>query len=617
MARPPRGRASRAGPLRAGPVRAGVDVGGTFTDVVADDGEVRKVPSSTLDPAGAVAAGLSAAGVEPGLLAHGTTVATNALLERRGARVALVTNEGMGDLIEIGRQNRPSLYDQWADRPAPLVPRHLRLEVGGRLDASGAELAPLGTPPSLPAGVEAVAICLLHADLNDAHERRLAEIYASAGVDVCRSSEVAPEFREYERCSTAVVNAYLRPRCRTYLRRLAPLADEVLVMTSAGGLVPVDEAAERPVALLVSGPAAGVRAGAAAAVAAGFPDAITLDMGGTSTDVCLLRGGRPEPATVHEVAGFPVRVPGLDVHSIGAGGGSIAWMDPGGSLAVGPRSAGAEPGPACYGRGGTEPTVTDANLVSGRLPPGLELAGIGALDVAAARRALAAAKVEAGGVIEVVEAQIAQALRRVSVERGVDPRDLALVAFGGAGPLHAAPLAQALGMRAVVVPPRAGVLSAAGLLGAPRQVDLVRSWPTPGSTSGLAEARAELADRARAQLAATSGAWGEVAVASSLDCRYAGQSHELVVAELADFEHEHRRRNGFARPDAPVEVVALRARASAAPPLHPSLLPPPARRRAEGPCVLVEADTTVFVPAGFVAEVGGGGSWLITDGGRR
>ncbi|MBO0886133.1 MAG: hydantoinase/oxoprolinase family protein, partial [Acidimicrobiales bacterium] len=386
---------------------------------------------------------------------------------------------------------------------------------------------------------------------------------------------------------------------------------------SAGGLVPVGEAAERPVALLVSGPAAGVRAGAAAAVAAGFPDAITLDMGGTSTDVCLLRGGRPEPATMHQVGGFPVRVPALEVHSIGAGGGSIAFLDPGGSLAVGPRSAGAEPGPACYGRGGTEPTVTDANLVTGRLPADLELAGIGALDLAAARRALAGAKVEAAWVIEVVEAQIAQALRRVSVERGVDPRDLALVAFGGAGPLHAAPLAKALGMRAVVVPPRAGVLSAVGLLGAPRQVDLVRSWPTPGSTSGLEEARARLADEARAQLSSMAGTWGEVVVASSLDCRYAGQSHELVVAEPSDFEEEHRRRNGFARPEARVEVVALRARASAAPPLDPSLLPPPPRRRAEGPFVLAEADTTVWVPPGFVAEVGGGGSWVITDRERR
>jgi N-methylhydantoinase A/oxoprolinase/acetone carboxylase beta subunit len=523
----------------------------------------------------------------------------------------------MADIIEIGRQNRPSLYDLWADRPAPLVPRDLRLEVDGRLDATGAELEPLGSAPQLPGPVEAVAICLLHADLNDAHERRLATDYESAGVDVCRSSEVAPEFREYERCSTTVVNAYVRPRCRTYLRRLAPLAEEVLVMTSAGGLVPVDEAAERPVTLLVSGPAAGVQAAAAAAVAAGFPDAITLDMGGTSTDVCLLRAGRPEPASMHQVAGFPVRVPGLDVLSIGAGGGSIAWLDPGGSLSVGPRSAGAEPGPACYGRGGTEPTVTDANLAAGRLPLDLQLQGIGTLDAAAAGRALAAAQVEPSWVIEVVEAQIAQALRRVSVERGVDPRDLALVAFGGAGPLHAAPLARALGMRAVVVPPRAGVLSAVGLLGAPRQIDLVRSWPTPGSTKGLAEAREHLADLARAQLAATTEPWGEVAVATSLDCRYAGQSHELVVAELSDFDEEHRRRNGFVRQGAQVEVVALRARASAGAPLDPSSLPGPPRRRAEGPCVLAEADTTVWVPSGFVAEPGGGGSWVITDGYRR
>jgi N-methylhydantoinase A/oxoprolinase/acetone carboxylase beta subunit len=430
-----------------GPV--GVDVGGTFTDVVTEDGRVAKVLSSSRDPARSVASALEATGTPPGLLAHGTTVATNALLERSGARVALVTNRGMADLIEIGRQNRPSLYDQWADRPAPLVPGELRVEAGGRLDARGRELEAPGPAPPLPPGAQAVAICLLHADLNGSHEHRLAAAYASFGLEVCCSSDVAPEFREFERCSTTVVNAYVRPLCRSYLLRLAELAPEVLVMTSAGGLVPLGEAAERPVALLV------------------------------------------------------------------------------------------------------------------------------------------------------------------------DPAELALVAFGGAGPLHAAPLARSLGMRAVVVPPRAGVLSAVGLLGSPRQVDLVRSWPTPWSVEGLARARAELAGAALARLPAVGGGFLDPVVESTLDCRYAGQSHELQVGELEDFEEEHRRRNGFVRPGARLEVVALRARAVARRAYDVLDLPLVPRRRVEGPCVLAEADTALWVPEGFVAELGGGGSWVLTSRGGR
>ena len=596
-------------------MRCGADTGGTFTDLVADDGRVLKVLSTPDDPGRAVREGLEelAAGERPELLAHGTTVATNALLERRGATVALVTNVGFADVIEIARQDRPSLYDPSARRPEPLVPRSLRLEVGGRLDASGAELEPVdsGAVPDVPEGVEAVAVCLLHADLDSGHERAVAEVLAGRGLDVTRSSEVAPEFREYERTVTTVVNAYLRPRCRRYLRGLDGLAEEVLVMTSAGGLVGVDEAADLPVTLLLSGPAGGVSAAAAAAAAAGHPDAVTFDMGGTSTDVCLVLDGVPEPAAARTAAGFPIRLPALDIHTIGAGGGSIAGIDAGGALRVGPESAGADPGPACYGRGGERPTVTDADLVLGRIPAEAALPGLDRLDRQAAARALEAARVEAGDVVAVVDAAMERAVRVVSVERGVDPSRLALVAFGGAGPLHACAVADALGMPAVVVPPRAGVLSAVGLLCSPRQRDLVRSWPEPGDHEGLDQARAELAGRARAAVGA--GDRAEVEVTFSLDCRYAGQSHELTVERVEDFAEEHRRRNGYARPGAPVEVVAVRARARLPAPLAVSDLGPvPDRGPASGPCVLAEPDCTVWVPEGWKAEVSPEGSWVLT-----
>jgi N-methylhydantoinase A/oxoprolinase/acetone carboxylase beta subunit len=333
-------------------VRVGVDTGGTFTDAVTDDGRSVKVPSTAADPAEAVGAAVRALGSAPAALAHGTTVATNALLERTGARVALLTSRGFTDVIEIGRQDRPSLYDLWADRPEPLVPRSLRFEAGDEL--------------SLPSDVEALAICLLHSDLEPASERDLASSLAAADVDVTCSVDVSPEFREYERTLTTVINAYLRPTCRDYLLRLSGLAPEVLVMTSAGGLVPLADATALPAALLLSGPAGGVLAAAAVAAANGALDAITFDMGGTSTDVCLVRGTVPEPAPGRLVGGFPIRLPSLDVNTIGAGGGSIARIDAGGALVVGPQSAGAAPGPACYGRGGSEPTGAKG---SHRVPP--------------------------------------------------------------------------------------------------------------------------------------------------------------------------------------------------------------------------------------------------------
>ena len=585
-------------------MRCGVDTGGTFTDVVTADGRVAKVLSTPDDPGRAVREGLF--GARPDLLAHGTTVATNALLERRGATVALITTRGFTDVIEIARQDRPSLYDIWADRPEPLVPRRLRLEVDGRIDAAGREIEPVGAPPAIPAGVQAVAVCLLHADLDPAQERSVCAALADTGLDVSASHEVSPEFREYERTVTTVVNAYLRPTCRSYLRGLSDVATKVLVMTSAGGLIPAGDAADLPVALLLSGPAGGVIAASAAAAAAGFDGAITFDMGGTSTDVCLIRHGVPAPAPGRRAAGFPIRLPSLDIHTIGAGGGSMARIDPGGALVVGPESAGAEPGPACYGRGGTRPTVTDADLVLGRIPDGATFPGLGELDVRAARRALDGAGTSAEGVVAVVDAAMERALRAVSVERGVDPSDLALVAFGGAGPLHACALAEALGMAAVVVPPRAGVLSAVGLLCAPRQRSLVRSWPAPADVAGLDDARSELAGHASALV----GAGAEVT--TSIDCRYAGQSHELTVATVDYFADEHARRNGYSRPGAPVEVVALRASARTPPMVRAEDLPPVERLPAKGPCVIAEPDCTIWIPEGWSAAVGPDGSFVIT-----
>jgi N-methylhydantoinase A/oxoprolinase/acetone carboxylase beta subunit len=581
----------------------GVDTGGTFTDVVAADGRIAKVLSSRADPSSAVAAGIASVGGASTLF-HGTTVATNALLERRGGVVALVTSAGFADVIEIGRQDRPSLYDPFADRPVPLVPRSLRFEVD-RVTTSF-------DPSLLPWDVESVAVVLLHSDLDPSYEQAVAGVLRDAGFDVTASWEVSPEFREFERTVTTVLNAYLRPPCRSYLAALSSVVDgDVMVLTSAGGLVPVSDAADRPVSLLLSGPAGGVAAGAAAAVAAGFPDAVTFDMGGTSTDVCLVLDGRPAPAAQRSVAGFPVRLPSLDVHTIGAGGGSLASIDAGGALVVGPESAGSSPGPACYGLGGARPTVTDADLVAGRIDASAVFPGLGALDVSAASAALAAAGVTAEGVIAVVDEAMVQAVRAVSVARGVDPRGLALVAFGGAGPLHACAIASALDMRAVVVPPRAGVLSAVGVLGASRQVDLVRSWAGGSSVEGLDDALVDLA--AMASRAVGGGAVVDVAV----DCRYEGQSHELTVASVEDFAGEHERRNGYSRPGAVVEVVALRASARLSPSVDVGALSTsdlPARASGVvGPCVLSEPDCTVWVAEGWRADVHEpSGAWVLT-----
>jgi N-methylhydantoinase A/oxoprolinase/acetone carboxylase beta subunit len=436
----------------------------------------------------------------------------------------------------------------------------------------------------------------------------VAAVLLARGHDVVCSHDVSPEFREYERAVTTVVDAALRPVCSAYLEGLRAHAARVDVMTSAGGLVPLVEAVAHPAGLLLSGPVAGVRASAAIAEACGFPDAVSFDMGGTSTDVCLVRGGAPEPAPSLVIAGYPIRLPAVAIHTIGAGGGSIARLDRGGALVVGPESAGAQPGPACYGRGGVAPTVTDADLVLGRIPSDAAFGALGRLGVGAARRALERAGLGATGVVAVVDAAMEQAVRAVTVRQGVDPRDLALVAFGGAGPLHACAIAEALGMRAVLVPPRAGVFSAVGLATAPQRREIVRSWPTPRSTATLERVLGALADEAVALVA---DGVGRPAVETFVDCRYVGQSHELTVGRPGDFPTEHRRRNGFARDGAPVEVVAIRARATVAAPLAIDALPEVERATLRGPAIAAEEDCTVWIPDGWRARPAALGAWVL------
>ena len=564
----------------------GVDVGGTFTDLVAVvDGELvtAKVPSVRGSEARGIAAALRASGVgEVDVLAHGTTIATNALLERRGARTALVTTEGFRDVIEIGRQARASLYDLAAHHPAPLVPRELRFTVRERMGPEGV-LLPLdeGSLSAVVeavrvAGVEAVAVCLLFSFLHPEHERRVGEALRRAlpGTRVSLSVELLPEFREYERCSTTVANAYLAPALSAYLAEIEP---PPLVMQSSGGVVDVDTAAARPAACVLSGPAAGGAGAAFVADLAGARDVLTFDMGGTSTDVAAVLGGSAQVTAESVVGGVPIRFPMADIHTIGAGGGSIAWLDDGGAFRVGPRSAGASPGPACYGLGGEEPTVTDANLVLGRLQDGAVLGGEIRLDRSLAERALERLGMDAPeaaeGVIRVVDANMAQALRVVSVERGIDPRGLALVAFGGAGPLHACSLAEEVGIERVLVPRASGVLSALGLAVADLRRDYV-GWDAQVDLPGARVTR-------------------------YVDARYPGQSHELTIEEGADFHAAHERRYGF-RLEGEPEIVTRRIVAAVSRP-RPEL-PAGGGERVEGPAVVELPGATCLVPAGWAGE---------------
>lgn len=626
-------------------MRAGIDSGGTFTDAVGitDQGEVRcaKVPSTPENPAAGTRAAWEAltGGGSPGVgeLRHGTTVPTNALLERRGARTALITNRGFRDVIEIGRQRRPDLYDLTVDRAEPLVPEDLRLEVGGRIAANGDEIEPLdlsGLAESLrEKKPEAVAVALLHAYASPVHEEAVAAALADDYL-VVPSHRVANEFREYERTSTAVMHAYLSPGTTNYLEELtrdARLPENLLAMRSSGGLAAIRDLANRPADALLSGPAAGALAAADVARTAGFATAVGFDMGGTSTDVVLIRDGLPELRSLTEVGGLPCLAPALAIHTVGAGGGSIARLDAGGAMHVGPASAGARPGPAAYGHGGEHPTVTDANLILGRLQ---SLVGGGmAMDLDAARRVLAPLGVDgARSVTRIVEANMERALREVTVQQGVDPAEAAIIAFGGAGGLHAAQLCENLGAACVIVPPLSGLLSAVGLLAAPVRADRSRTAPGLAEDFSFADVAPECAAVA-ADLSATTS--GDQTISAYVDCRYVGQSHELRVpvadgddaSVLIDrFHAQHEQRNGYRRSEAPVEVVTLRAVAEVASDLrvadileqvHPSgragLRVGEVR---EGPLLLTEDQATTWVPEGFRVRLDEQGNLILESHGR-
>jgi N-methylhydantoinase A len=574
-------------------VRLGVDVGGTFTDLVAlEGGAVRaaKVPSTPADQAEGVmrafaASGVAAADVE--LFAHGMTVATNALLERRGARVALITTEGFRDVIEIGRQARPRLYDLTRAPDPPLVPRELRFTVRERMGPEGvvtpldeAGLAEVAAAVA-DAGVEAVAVCLLFGFLHPDHERRVGAALAERlpDVHVSLSSDVLPEFREYERFATTVANAYLVPRLSAYLGSLAARTREAglpapRVMQSSGGAADLEAAARAAAACVLSGPAGGVVGAGHVARASGFADVLTFDMGGTSTDVAPIVDGRVQTTTESIVAGVPIRLPMVDVHSVSAGGGSIARADAGGALRVGPQSAGADPGPACYDRGGRDPTVTDANLLLGYLADGMRFGGELTL-----RRDRAEAALErlggalglgpletAEGVVRVANAEMVRALRLISVQRGLDPRRFALVAFGGAGGMHACALAEELGVESVLVPRATGVLSALGLAMADQRRDYVR--PLLRDLDALDGDELEAAFAAMERTAAEE--LGTPAFERRADLRYQRQSFELTVGAddaggLAEaFHAAHERRYDYTMPGEPVQLVAARVVATVA-----------------------------------------------------
>ena len=562
----------------------GIDVGGTFTDaVLVSGGKVRtaKVPTAALQEESVAAAAVALGIDRVDRFTHGTTIATNALLERRGARTAFVTTAGFEHLLHLRRQTRAHLYRPCAEHAPPLVPLERCVGVRGRMGPAG-ELARLELDSLPELDADAIAVCLLFSFRDTEHESAVAaEVrrrYPSA--HVVASHEVAPEFREYERASTTVVDAYLGPVLARYLGALAKVCrgaglPEPLVMRSSGGVTTLDDAATHAAFALLSGPAAGVVGAARVAALAGLDNALSFDMGGTSTDVCAIVGGVARREHEREVGGFPVRLPTLAVHTVGAGGGSIVRLDDGGAIRVGPESAGAIPGPACYGHGGERATVTDANLLLGRLPKSLP-GGI-ELDVEAAARALGELDPEA--VIDVVDAEMVRALRVVSVEQGLDPRDFALVAFGGAGPLHACALAEELGMATVLVPAAAGVLSALGLVAADERRDFVRSYVVP-----LEDA-------------------GELPREGEADIRYAGQSFELTVPlgpGLAERFHEaHEERYGYADRDRALELVAVRtAEVQPAPPVH---VEGPARI-ACGPQVLELEGATAWIPAGWSGE---------------
>jgi N-methylhydantoinase A len=658
----------------------GVDVGGTFTDAVLFDGRelhTAKAPTTPDDQSRgvleAVESVLGSVGAEASEIegfGHGMTVGTNALLEERGARTALVATEGLTGLLEVGRQNRPSLYHLCAPKPAPLVPSELKLGVSERIGPEGVieELDEgslegvvdfLRGTRDASGGVESIAICLLFSYLDPAHEARVADALREAlpDVHVSASHEVLPQFREYERCSTTVIDAYLSPLLGRYLSRLADTATErglpePLVMQSSGGVAPAGEAARAGAWSVLSGPAGGAVGAGHLARLSGDGNAVGLDMGGTSCDVCVVDAGMVRRTDSREIGGRVLQLPMVDVHTVGAGGGSIGWRDEGGALRVGPRSAGSEPGPACYGRGGEEPTVTDANLMLGYLAPGSTLAGGVELDAAAAERAIDALGSRLGldmletaeGIVRVANQEMARALRVVTVERGVDPRDYALMPFGGAGPMHAAALADELDIDRILCPRASGVLSALGLIVSDRRRDTARTVMLGGdelSADRVAREVGELRDAAGSGL---EGAQPEVVY----EMRYRGQAFELAIPgseepdpdELAErFAEAHESAYGYRDDDAELELVNVRlGMVVAGPDPEPVAAPagrlrrgarrarfgaqwieahvlrgePEAGLRASGPCVFELPEATLVLPPGWAAEVDATGTIAAT-----
>ena len=567
--------------------RLGVDVGGTFTDLVAlSQGRLitAKVPSTPQDQSAGVMNSIETSEIEPGAvdaLAHGMTVATNALLERRGARTALVTTEGFRDVIEIARQNRPSLYDLSQDRPPPLVPRGLRFTVKERMGPQG-EISALDeesleevVSSIKEAEVEAAAVCLLFAFMHPDHERRIGEALREElpEVHVSLSSEVLPEFREYERFSTTTADAYLAPKLAAYLKNLAGKAKEAgvpspLIMQSSGGVVGIDDAIADAAGCLLSGPAGGVVGAAYVGGLGEYRNLLTFDMGGTSTDVATIIDGEAQTTTETVVAGLPIKLPMVDIHTVSAGGGSIAWADAGGALRVGPHSAGAEPGPAAYGQGGEEPTVTDANLFLGYLADEATLGGEVMLQRELSEKALSSlgeklgldAQEAALGIVRVANAEMVRALRVISVERGLDPREFALLAFGGAGGMHACALAEELGMETVLVPRAGGVLSALGLAISDLRHDYVNPYLV-----GLENVEKEEFEKKFEKMeSSASEDLEDPEYDRRADLRYRGQSFELTVEadsleKLEErFHAAHEQRYGYRMDDESVELVNLR-----------------------------------------------------------
>jgi N-methylhydantoinase A len=644
----------------------GVDVGGTFTDaVLIDAGAVHsaKVPTTPGAESDGVIAAIEAvlarAGARPAEVesfAHGTTVGTNALLEERGARTALIATRGFADALEIGRQDRPELYRLCAPKPAPLIERSLRFEAEERIGPEGV-VAALGEdePERLAAlleesGAESVAICLLFSYLDPSHERRIAAHLRERLPDlhVSASHEVLPRFREYERGSTTAIDAYLTPLLGRYLRHLGEASAAArlpmpLVMRSSGGVVEAEEAARAGAWSVLSGPAGGAVGAGLLARVSGNGNALGFDMGGTSCDVCVVEDGEVRRADSRRIGGRAIQLPMVDVHTVGAGGGSIGWRDSGGALRVGPRSAGAEPGPAGYGRGGGEPTVTDANLVLGHLAGDSRLAGDFALDAVAAERAIDGLADELGldrlqtaaGIVRVANQEMARALRVVTVERGVDPRGFDLLPFGGAGPMHATAIAAELGIESILCPRASGVLSALGLCASDRRRDTARTVMLSGAELSAGRIAAEVG----ATVATAGGERPEARTEVVYGMRYAGQAFELPVpgppepdpAELVEgFERAHEERYGHRDPDGAVVLVDIRLAlvtpgpepspaAAAEGELRRGTRPvwsagewietpvlrgePAAGTEAEGPVVFELPESTLVLPAGWSATV--------------